>query len=80
MLLKSGKISNINERTNVAFALSVKLQDRRDVLSLAISGNCSVYSIALLMKYGASVNVFDEVPFLVFLSISTNGTFCSKRL
>lgn len=80
MLLKSGKISNINERTNVASALSVKLQDRRDVLSLAISGNCNVYSIALLMKYGASVNVFDEVPFLVFLSISTNGTFCSKRL
>ena len=63
ILLESGKIKDINDKTNVKSSFSSHLQDNRDVLSLAISGNCSVYTIALLILHGAATNCVDDVHF-----------------
>ena len=68
----SDPYNSCNDNTIVQSSFSSHLQDNRDVLSLAISGNCSVYTIALLILHGAATNCVDDVHFNSSLLLSRN--------
>ena len=70
VLVNSGKVEDINARTQVTIPTWGHHQDNRDVLSLAISGGCNVRTVAELVFHGASLNVVDEVLLLVCFSPS----------
>lgn len=70
VLVNSGKMEDINARTQVTIPFWDHRQDNRDVLSLAVSGGCNVRTVAELVFHGASLNVVDEVLFWLCFSPS----------
>ena len=79
VLLESGKINDINDKTNVFLCPFSYVQDNRDVLSLAVTGNCSLHAIAMLMAHGAATNVTDEVELEEVIDPSINAVYFIKQ-